>query len=133
MVLNGWKEISVHLHCGVRSAQRWQGEGLPIRRVTSGPRSHVFAYSEQLDSWLNDGNLRQVHNTARIPVHLRSRELVAQMRESRQTLHQNMTNLRGAMDMLRDRQREIAATPALFSPSDKTRNILDRHAPRRKP
>src|SRR5262249_7001167 len=122
---------SAHLHCGVRSAQRWQGEGLPIRRVTSSPRSHVFAYSEQLDSWLRDGDLRQAHDTDRISVHLRSQQLVAQMRESRQTLHQNMTNLRGAMDMLRDRRREIAATPTLFLPSDKVRNILDRHARRR--
>jgi len=51
VILRGWKEIAAHLGSGVRTAQRWENEGLPVRRPTKGPRSHVIADSEELDSW----------------------------------------------------------------------------------
>lgn len=51
MILRGWKQIAAHLGSGVRTAQRWENAGLPVRRPTKGPRSHVIADSEELDSW----------------------------------------------------------------------------------
>ena len=58
MILSAWKQIAQYLDCGGRTAQRWCGEGLPVRRLNSGPRSPVFAYSEQIDLWIKDGGLR---------------------------------------------------------------------------
>jgi len=50
MVLTGWKEIAMHLRCGVRTAQRWETRtGLPVRRRDYG---QVLAFSDEIDEWL---------------------------------------------------------------------------------
>lgn len=51
-LLNGWKEISKYLGRGVRTAQRWEQLGLPVRRPRSKDRSAVVAFSEEIDAWL---------------------------------------------------------------------------------
>src|SRR6266699_7237426 len=47
--LNSWKEIANHFgkDLSLRTAQRWEAEGLPIYR--EGVK--VFAYAEELDAW----------------------------------------------------------------------------------
>jgi len=50
--LIGWKEISNHLRYGVRTLQRWEREGLPIRRVNQTRRSPVVADSDELEAWI---------------------------------------------------------------------------------
>jgi CheY-like chemotaxis protein len=52
MILNGWKEIAQHLGRGVRTIQRWEHLGLPIRRPNHKNRSAVVAFSQELDEWL---------------------------------------------------------------------------------
>jgi hypothetical protein len=52
VILTGWKEISRHLRFGVRTVQRWQDEGLPVKRISNSRRSPVVADSEQLDAWI---------------------------------------------------------------------------------
>jgi len=52
MILSGWKEIAGYLHCGVRTVQRWEAEGLPVHRPTPGRRSHVISDSVDLDRWV---------------------------------------------------------------------------------
>jgi hypothetical protein len=52
MILTGWKEISKHLRYGVRTVQRWELNGLPVKRVNNSPRSPVVADSEELDGWI---------------------------------------------------------------------------------
>jgi hypothetical protein len=52
MILTGWKEISKHLRYGLRTVQRWEHLGLPVRRVNNTPRSPVVADSEELDAWI---------------------------------------------------------------------------------
>ena len=52
MILTGWKEISNHLRYGVRTLQRWERNGLPIRRVNQTRRSPVVADSDELDAWI---------------------------------------------------------------------------------
>ena len=42
MILTSWKEIASHLNYAVRTAQRWEQHGLPVRRP--------------IDSWLIDAN-----------------------------------------------------------------------------
>ncbi len=54
MILKGWKEISKHLGCAVRSAQRWEGLGLPVRRPSAHQRSAVLALAEELDAWVSE-------------------------------------------------------------------------------
>lgn len=49
--LTGWKEISTFLRRGVRTVQRWESLGLPIRRIKGGRLSSVFAFAEELDAW----------------------------------------------------------------------------------
>lgn len=52
MILAGWKQIAKHLGYGIRTVQRWERQGLPVKRVGNGPRSPVVADSEKLDAWI---------------------------------------------------------------------------------
>ena len=54
MILTGWKDVAKHLGCGVRTAQRWECLGMPVRRPGSGKHSEVLAISEELDAWVSD-------------------------------------------------------------------------------
>lgn len=51
-VLNGWQEISDYLRRGVRTAQRWESYGLPVRRPSRQNRSAVIAITEDIDAWM---------------------------------------------------------------------------------
>jgi ABC-type uncharacterized transport system permease subunit len=53
MILNGWKEIARYLGAGVRTAQRWEKLGLPIRRPHAHLGSAVVVLSEDVDSWVS--------------------------------------------------------------------------------
>jgi len=57
MILSGWKEIAQHLHCGVRTVQRWEAEGLPVHRPSPHRRSHVIAHSDELERWVRTGSV----------------------------------------------------------------------------
>ena len=50
-LLSGWKEIANYMHQGVRTVQRWELIGLPVRRVRATKPSPVIAFSEDLDFW----------------------------------------------------------------------------------
>jgi len=50
-LLSGWKEIANYMHQGVRTVQRWELIGLPVRRVRNKGRSPVIAFAEDLDVW----------------------------------------------------------------------------------
>ena len=52
VILTGWKEIAKHLRYGVRTLQRWEGKGLPVKRVNNSSRSPVVADSDELDAWV---------------------------------------------------------------------------------
>ena len=53
MVLKGWKDIAKYLGCGVRTVQRWEKLGMPVRRPSGGAsRSAVVAISGELEVWL---------------------------------------------------------------------------------
>ncbi len=51
-LLNSWKEIASYLGRGVRTVQRWETLGLPVRRPHGHSRSPVFAFTRDLDAWL---------------------------------------------------------------------------------
>ena len=50
-LLSGWKEIANYMHRGVRTVQRWEAIGLPVRRVEKSRRAPVIAFAEDLDAW----------------------------------------------------------------------------------
>lgn len=50
--LNSWKEIAAYLHRGVRTVQRWEKIGLPVRRLHDGPRAPVVAAVHDIDRWV---------------------------------------------------------------------------------
>ncbi len=51
--LNSWKEIAVYLGRGVRTVQRWERElGLPVHRIRESDHSPVFAFTNELQIWL---------------------------------------------------------------------------------
>ena len=52
MILKGWKDIAKYLGCGVRTVQRWEKLGMPVRRPTKGARSAAMAITEELAAWL---------------------------------------------------------------------------------
>jgi len=52
--LDSWKEISCYLSRTVRTVQRWEREcGLPVRRFPGSPKGRVYAFSDDIDAWLN--------------------------------------------------------------------------------
>jgi hypothetical protein len=51
-LLNSWKEIATYLGRGVRTAQRWEKYGLPVRRLAPGPRASVIADARDIDRWI---------------------------------------------------------------------------------
>ena len=52
MILKGWKDIAKYLGCGLRTAQRWETLGLPVRRPAHRLRSAVVALTNDLDAWV---------------------------------------------------------------------------------
>ena len=52
--LDSWKEIAAYLRRGERTVKRWEADrGLPIHRVPGSGRASVYAYTAELDQWLN--------------------------------------------------------------------------------
>jgi Tol biopolymer transport system component len=50
--LQSWKEIAAYLERDERTARRWEKTaGLPVRRHHDGPRSTVYAYPSELETW----------------------------------------------------------------------------------
>ena len=54
MRLDGWKDIAAYLCRAERTVKRWEANrGLPIHRVPGGAKASVYAYSDELNEWLN--------------------------------------------------------------------------------
>lgn len=51
--LQSWKEIASYLGRGIRTVQRWEMAGLPVRRAQIGSKHNpVYAIAHELDGWL---------------------------------------------------------------------------------
>ncbi len=50
--LDSWKEIAAYLRRDVRTVQRWEKEGLPVRRLLHKQNSTIYAYRSEIDDWL---------------------------------------------------------------------------------
>jgi hypothetical protein len=50
---DSWKEIAAYLQRDARTVRRWeQDRALPVHRVPGGGRAAVYAYSNEIDEWL---------------------------------------------------------------------------------
>ena len=115
MVVSGWKEIAGYLRCGVRTVQRWERRGLPVHRPIPGKRSHVVAYSEELDWWVRDHQARlgPAENVAVSIGH--AKKLREQARAGRAELRARMSALRQEVANLRAHRRKTLAIPVVKS------------------
>ena len=57
--LDSWKEIATYVKRDVSTVQRWEKrEGMPVHRHVHAKRGSVYAYSSELDAWLQSRKLR---------------------------------------------------------------------------
>jgi Tol biopolymer transport system component len=57
--LDSWKEIAVYLNRDVTTVQRWEKrEGMPVNRHLHDRIGSVYAFSSELDAWLQSRRLR---------------------------------------------------------------------------
>ena len=101
MILNSWKEIASYLNCSVRTAQRSERDGLPVRRPSGHLRSAVVAMSDEIDAW----RVNSRNGTPRpLPiVSQRKREMQAQA----VALRRQMAECRAHSGVLRERMRAM--------------------------
>jgi hypothetical protein len=100
VLLRGWKEIAAHLRCGVRTAQRYAGRDLPVKRLGRSRKASVMADSTDLDRWVKRGGLMPKVEWQPNPLIGRSRELVAEIQRNRKALRQNISCLRESFGTL---------------------------------
>lgn len=92
--LTSWKSVAEYLGRGVRTVQRWHSEeGLPVRHVGGG-RGTVFAYPEELDTWLkgravSTTNLTEEADDILLVYKRQSLDLTAAARQMRDLLTEN--------------------------------------------
>lgn len=107
MILTGWKEIATHLRYGMRTVQRWERNGLPVKRVNHSPRSPVVADAEELDAWIlhrvqlppgasreRTDNLQRARELRRKSQEIR-KELLVRMEILKKTLAEARAKVRG--------------------------------------
>ena len=71
--LNSWNEIAAYLGRGVRTVQRWRLKShVPVYNVGNNPRSPVFAYKAELDTWVRTYTERDGRATGNVPKVLQS-------------------------------------------------------------
>ena len=108
MILTGWKEIACYLKCSVRTVQRWEGCGLPIRRPTASSRAHVVAYSEDINRWLACGLFRGNDKTRIIENLERTSKLRVQVERSCEDLFSKLETFQRELTVLRARRHLLA-------------------------
>ena len=101
-LLQSWKEIANYLRRGVRTVQRWQGMGLPVRHLGHGRKAPVVADARDLDRWLHGTQLHGF-KTAQPAEHLISRGLLGESIQQAHQLREEMSVLRGSHRASRER------------------------------
>ncbi|MGH9523514.1 MAG: hypothetical protein ACRD3E_13390 [Terriglobales bacterium] len=74
-ILNGWKEIATFVGRGVRTVQRWETLGLPVRRPNGHLRSAVVATADELSSWLTSTPRRELEMIAELQARVTQLEM----------------------------------------------------------
>ncbi len=64
-ILESWKEIAAYLNRSEKTCRRLEQElGLPVHRLEETPKARVFAYKEEIDSWIKETQ----HSAKEIPI-----------------------------------------------------------------
>jgi len=67
--LDSWKEIAAFFGRDERTVKRWEKErSLPVHRLPGGSRARVFAFTDELQSWMNSPELRPAELAGGDPV-----------------------------------------------------------------
>ena len=53
--LDSWKEVADYIGRDVRTATRWEAQGMPLHRVPGGKGTSVFAFTDEIDAWMAGG------------------------------------------------------------------------------
>lgn len=101
-LLRSWKEIANYFQRAVRTVQRWQAIGLPVRRLGSGPRPPVMANVDDLDRWLQGAQLHGF-SIPQSAEHLVAQGLLRDSLQQAQRLRHEMSVLRASHSASRGR------------------------------
>jgi len=55
--LDSWKEIAEYIGRDVRTATRWEIQGMPLHRTPGGRGTSVFALTHEIDAWMSGRHL----------------------------------------------------------------------------
>lgn len=53
--LDSWKEVADYIGRDVRTATRWEAQGMPLHRVPGGKGTSVFGFTDEIDAWMAGG------------------------------------------------------------------------------
>ncbi len=125
MILNGWKEIANYLGRGVRTVQRWEGFGLPVRRPVGGLRSSVITTTEDIDRWIRafrrnaGGNGQSAEPADEMGLH----SLIDKVQLGRKAQRELRTQQHHLMKMLlAEREACVSTTQQILEKIDSPRN-----------
>lgn len=104
MILSGWKQIANYMQCSVRTAQRWEEYGLPVRRPIRGGRGQVVAQSADIESWLRSNQLQRAVDLDVIATIVKAKKLCDEVQQSRDMLLLRVEALRKQIAILRARR-----------------------------
>jgi len=113
MILNSWKEIASYLRCSVRTAQRLEQSGMPVRRPAGHSRSAVIAMSDEIDVWLGESRNSADSLTTRVESHSGHGKNI---RAELATLRQRMADCRTRSLELRTRALQIRGRKRFNAP-----------------
>jgi hypothetical protein len=106
-LLSGWKEIAEYLHLTVRTSQRWERLGLPVRRVSDSPCSPVVAIPDELELWARTRDVRS--DAALIPTNKLLSTRMAELRQAQVRIKRKTRGLLRQIDVLGKQQTQLVA------------------------
>ncbi len=122
--LNGWKEIAMYVGRGVRTVQRWESLGLPVRRPKSRLRSAVLCSTEELDAWLascGNGRIEEVAGEVSA-----SSENYGRLASEVTLLRAHVDQLRAENEMLRTQLENLRVPQDVADPGSSARAVIAR-------
>jgi DNA-binding transcriptional MerR regulator len=122
VLLTSWKEVAAYMGRSIRTVQRWEKFGLPVRRLTKSSRSSVLANSRDIDIWLANAHAHGfATKQSREQIFLRGalaetlamhRVLQAEMAKLRDERHEELRTLKHTLQRLIDTMTPKDATRA---------------------
>lgn len=117
-LLNSWKEIACYLDRGVRTVQRWEKMGLPVRRLGEGSRAPVIAHADDVNRWLLTIEKSRLQGDPRA-MHAEFRgDLLGSLRESRVLREQMRALRRDQTELIQELKRTVQALENAVAPSE---------------